>query len=76
MSNIGGAERFEYTLIGDAVNEAARLTELAKGEKSGLLASATALEGAADGEAAHWQAAEEVELGGRSQATRLARPRD
>jgi adenylate cyclase len=72
--NIGGAKRFEYTVIGDAVNEAARLVDLAKEQGTPVLASAAAVEHAADGEAERWEAGEEVELRGRSEATRLARP--
>ena len=41
--NIGAAKRFEYTVIGDPVNEAARLTELAKTRPERVLASAAAL---------------------------------
>ncbi len=72
--NIGEEQRFEYTVIGDPVNEAARLTELAKG-RGGVLASDTALESASDEEAARWALSDEVELRGRSRPTRPARPR-
>lgn len=72
--NIGEARRFEYTVIGDPVNETARLTELAKTE-GGVLASGSALERASEDEAAHWELGEAVELRGRSQPTRLAKPR-
>jgi adenylate cyclase len=36
---IGAAICLEYTVIGDAVNQAARLTDLAKAESGGVLAS-------------------------------------
>jgi adenylate cyclase len=73
--NIGAAERFEYTVIGDPVNEAARLTELAKGEDGRVLASGAALERAGAEERARWSEGERVELRGRTRETRLARPR-
>ncbi len=73
--NIGAAERFEYTVIGDPVNEAARLTELAKGEDGRVLASGAALERAGAEQRARWSEGESVELRGRTRATRLARPR-
>ena len=37
--NVGAKERFEYTVIGEPVNEAARLCELAKATPTHLLAS-------------------------------------
>jgi adenylate cyclase len=71
--NVGTPDRYEYTVIGDPVNEAARLTELAKERDGRLLASGAALERAGD-EAAHWHECGEVELRGRSRPTCLAEP--
>ena len=73
--NIGAAERFEYTVIGDPVNEAARLTELAKQREGRILASGAALEVARAEEVAHWTVDGEVVLRGRADATELAVPR-
>jgi adenylate cyclase len=72
--HIGAQARFEYTVIGDPVNEAARLTELAKLERGHVLASAISVSGALDAEALCWDVGEIVELRGRTAPTQLARP--
>ncbi|MDG3009362.1 HAMP domain-containing protein [Rhodococcus sp. D2-41] len=74
--HIGAAARFEFTVIGDPVNEAARLTELAKHEPRGVLASAAAVQLAGDTEAFRWEVDETVQLRGRRFPTQLARPRE
>jgi adenylate cyclase len=73
--NVGAEQRFEYTVIGDPVNEAARLTDLAKGQSPMVLASADAIAAADDAEAARWKLGDEVELRGRKKATQVACPR-
>jgi adenylate cyclase len=74
---IGDVRRYEYTVIGDPVNEAARLTELAKSAPSRVLAAgrAVALAGGGPvGETGRWTLGEEVTLRGRDRPTRLASP--
>ncbi len=73
--NVGAQERFEYTVIGDAVNEAARLSELAKQRAGHLLASQAVLSRAAAVEAGRWEVGEEVLLRGRDEPTAVATPR-
>ena len=72
--NVGANERFEYTVIGGPVNEAARLSELAKTAESRLLASATTVENASEQERSFWVLGESVILRGHDQPVQLAVP--
>jgi adenylate cyclase len=72
--NVGAEERYEYTVIGDPVNEAARLTEAAKDHDGHLLASGGSVARAGD-EAGRWHRVGEVHLRGRAEPTALHAPR-
>jgi adenylate cyclase len=72
--NVGAHQRFEYTVIGEPVNEAARLCELAKTVPGRLLASSSTIDGATEAEGAHWEFGDTVTLRGHEEPIRLALP--
>jgi adenylate cyclase len=72
--NVGANERFEYTVIGEPVNEAARLCDLAKTKPARLLASSKTLDGASEKESAHWSLGDTVTLRGLDEPTQLVVP--
>lgn len=71
--NVGTEERYEFTVIGRAVNEAARLTDLAKQRPGRVLASSGAVRSAGP-ERDHWADRGRVGLRGQQSPTVIFEP--
>jgi adenylate cyclase len=74
--NIGAENRYEYTVIGDPVNEAARLADSAKTTPARAMASGAAITRTGDAERDQWKAHGPLLLRGRAEPTQVSIPRD
>jgi class 3 adenylate cyclase/arginine exporter protein ArgO len=72
--NIGAENRYEYTVVGDPVNEAARLADRAKDFDTRALCSDAAVERASEAERLRWTIQGSEVLRGRSTATIVHAP--
>lgn len=70
--NVGAKERFEYTVIGAPVNEAARLSELARSEAGRVVATASTVGAASPDEQRCWKVGRAVRIRGYDQRVQVA----